>query len=80
MGLILPAGPWRLCGGAHALAHGRGLAGQEGFIDHEVVALHQQRIGGRPLALLQHEKIAPRHINARNALALAVADHEGARA
>ena len=83
MGLVLSAGPGL---GVHRalrrdpLAHGNRLAGQQGFIHHEVVALGQQGVGGRPLALLQHQQIPPRHLDARDALARPIADHQGARA
>jgi hypothetical protein len=46
----------------------------------KIVAGHEDRIGGDPIAIGKHDDIAPDHLPARNALRDLISYHQGARA
>ena len=61
------------------LAHRQGLAGEQGFIDHQVVALQHQTIGSDAVTLLEHEQVTTHHLASGNAQTGPITDHQGAR-
>ncbi len=82
-GPVIPAGAFgfgrrgRVCGN---LAHGNGFPGQQGFVHLQPVACHQPAIGRNTVSFVQHHKIAPHHLAGGDPLALAIANHQRARA
>ena len=52
---------------ADDLGDGNGFAGQQRLVGLQVVALEQNRVGGNPVALDQHQEIAAHHFAPRYA-------------
>jgi len=61
------------------LGHRHGLAGEQGLV-HLQLALHKPRVGGNPVAFMQHQQVAAHHVAPGDPLLLAVAQHQRARA
>ena len=61
-------------------SHGHGLAGQQRFVDLQVLAFDNRRICGNAIALGKHKEISARHLAPGYSLAFAVADNQRTRA
>ena len=62
------------------LSDRHGFAGQQRFVDQQVLAFDERRVRGNAIAFGKNDDVAARHFPARYSLALAVADDERARA
>jgi len=67
-------------GQRHPLADRNGLAGQQRFVGPDAVGRHQEGIGRNAVALAQLEQVAAHDVAPGDALRLAVADDQRARA
>ena len=61
------------------LAHGHRLAGQQRFVDLQVLAFDERSIRGNTIAFGKNDDVAARHFAAWNSFALAVANDQRAR-
>jgi hypothetical protein len=60
-------------------SHGHGLAGQQRFVDLQVLAFDNRRICGNAIALRKHKEISARHLAPWDSLAFAIADTDYAQ-
>ena len=61
------------------LSHRRRLAGQQRFVDLQVLAFDKRSVCGNTIAFGKHDHVAARHFPAGNPFALAVANDQRAR-
>ena len=62
------------------LAHRYRLAGEQRFVHAQPVGRDQQGISGHPVAFVQLQQVTANHVAPGDALGLAIADDQGARA
>ena len=61
-------------------AHGYGFARQRGLIGLQILRLQQDGVGRYPVSFGNNDEVATHDVPAGDSLALAVANHQGARA